>query len=92
MAQQILGLMSSYAALEVESDYKINPDNINLGTTFQLLQDHLLGNNLIHTDFKKCVENKQAKFQRINEQYVEALHLRKELGLLPGKTSRGKSA
>ncbi|WP_299977057.1 hypothetical protein [Desulfobacula sp.] len=83
LSQQILGLMSSFAALELETGCEIAPEDINLLNTFESFRNHLYINNLVDIEFSKRVEKKKAKFQRINNKYVESLEKRKELGLLP---------
>ncbi len=83
LSQQILGLMSSFAAIEMETGYGIAPGNENLIGAFQAFQSHLVQNNLNEINFSERIENKKAKFQRINTKFLESFTLRKELGFLP---------
>ncbi|CCK81563.1 hypothetical protein [Desulfobacula toluolica] len=87
LSQQIVGLMSSFAALEFETGWDINPKNINLINTFKRFQRHFIQNNLNKIEFSERVENKKAKFQRLNNKHLESLDLRKELGFLPNNAA-----
>jgi hypothetical protein len=74
LSQQIIGLMSSFAALELERGYQLDSKNINLISVFQAFQRHSIKNNLLDIEFSERVENKKAKYQRIKDEDLNSIN------------------
>ncbi len=83
LSQQINGLLSSFAALELEGGFRIRPDDVNLITAFKAFRRHQIGNNLSDIPFSKRVENKKAKYQRIKEKDLKSINTEEKNNSLP---------
>jgi len=80
LSQQILGLLSSYAAIEIQTTDKYPYNSLSLSTALESFYDNTIDNQLSDIPFKERVENKKAKYQRMNKKMKESLSLRKQLG------------
>lgn len=74
LSQQINGLLSSFAALELEGGIRIRPDDVNLITAFKAFRRHQSENNLSDITFSKRVENKKAKYYRNKEKDLNSIN------------------
>lgn len=83
LSQQIIGLFSSFAALESETNKMFPLENVNLRETFELFLSNLIKSNLNTVDFRQRVESKIARYHRTDLKLLEALELRKDFGMLP---------
>ncbi|MCK5311627.1 MAG: hypothetical protein KAJ62_05930 [Desulfobacteraceae bacterium] len=80
LSQQIVGLLSSYAAIEMETTNLYEGTEEFLETTLDSFYDNLTVKNPAGTGFQERVEKKKAKYQRVNRKMMESLELRKQLG------------
>jgi hypothetical protein len=83
LSQQILGYLSSFAAIDLEAGLNIDEKDVNIQSAFNAFYMHLKNNSLDKIDFLERVKAKIAKFQRINENYIESQKKRKEFGFIP---------
>ena len=74
LSQQIIGFMSSFAALELENGYKLDSKNINLISVFEAFRKHSIKNDLFSIKFSERVENKKAKYHRIKENDLNSIN------------------
>jgi len=82
IAQQILGLMSSYAAVETNSYSALADHECTLSKTFVAFKDHTFIHNLMGHPFKDRVINKKAKYQRINDKMINSIEFIEPLSFL----------
>ena len=79
LCQQILGLLSSYAALVTQTTDYFDYIPLELGTVMTSFYDAVIDNQLSDLEFRDRVENKKAKYQRIDAKMKEALGLRESI-------------
>ena len=81
LSQQILGLLSSYAAIEMQTTDHYPYNSLSLSSALESFYDNTIDNQLLSDiEFKDRVENKKAKYQRMNKKMISSLSLRKQLG------------
>ncbi len=73
---QILGLISSFAALEIENSDRYDHIQLDLGSVLESFYEFVHLNNLIDDDFEERVDRKITKYQRIRSKMMKLLELR----------------
>lgn len=83
LSYQIIGLLSSFAALDFNSKPFLSLSDITLPDTFAQFLNYVDQKKFNQIDFSERVANKKAKFQRNDEKWMDSLHCREQCGFLP---------
>ncbi len=74
LSQQIIGFLSSFAALELQNGYSLDTKSINFLSAFEACRRYIIENNLMPERFSELVTNKKAKYQRIRQEALDLIN------------------
>jgi len=73
LSQQLIGLLSSFTALELQYGHRVKSENINLIAAFEALRQFVIENNILQDRFSELVTNKKAKYQRLRKEVLDSI-------------------